>query len=172
MSKNKGNAGEREVCALLKPWWAAHEPTAPNGKPIHFVRVPLSGGWVYGDSFDACGDIMTNASSFPFSVEVKRVERWKLAVLLEGKPSPIWGFWRQCQRDAKKMETEPMLWFRQNRQPWFVMLRKRYALKVEGIARPDVLFSDQLRLQVDCEEVPVMYLGKKFLSHSPQIFAN
>lgn len=171
MSKSKGNAGEIEVAKLLKPWWSAFEPTAPNGKPTNFVRVPLSGGWVYGESFAACGDIMTNAAKFPFSVEVKRVEKWSLPVLLDAKPSPVWKFWRQCMKDAAKMEAEPMLWFRKNRMPWFVMLTQRYVNGLNGMTEPDVIFPRNLRRKVDCEEQPVMYLGKNFLANPPSIFA-
>lgn len=167
MSKQKGNGGEREVAGLLAPWW--HEKVLLDGEPVRFVRTPMSGGWAYGASFKASGDIMTNAPSFPFSVEVKRNEGWSLKVLLDGKPSPVWAFWRQCQHDAEKTGAEPMLWMRQNRRPWFVMMRKRYVTSLK-LPAPDVVWPDRLRLQVDCQAVPVAYLSSNLLALKPQVF--
>lgn len=171
MGNDKGNKGEREVAGLLKGWWTLVEPEGPDGDPLEFVRTPLSGGWEFGATFKACGDIMTNAVQFPFSVEVKREERWNLQRLLDGRSSPVWKFWRQCQRDAHKVGREPMLWFRQNRNPWLVMVRARYASSVAGAPAPDVVWPGGLRYQVDCQAVPVMYLGSRLLEVDPSVFA-
>ena len=48
-----------------------------------------------------------------FAVEIKRVE--KLA-------RPTW--WRQAVRQAEAMRCEPILFYRQSRQPWRAMLHR------------------------------------------------
>ena len=160
MSKSKGNGGEREVARLLADWWPERE--LDDGRRVVFVRTPLSGGWAYGAEFKTKGDITTNAPRFPFCVEVKRHEGWSLARLLKSKPSPVWKFWRQCQRDARVAKAEPMLWVRQNRKPWLVMVRAR-AVKLAGLPAPQVTFADNLARLVDCQAQPVMYLGEELL---------
>lgn len=170
MGNQKGSKGEREVSKLLLAWWEQYEPTVGD-KKLRFVRTPLSGGWLHADGFNACGDIMTNSLHFPFSVEVKRRETWSMKRFLDGKPSPVWSWWLQCQADARSARREPMLWFRQNRKPWMVLLRKDYASGLQGIDPPGAVWSDRLRMHVDCEEVPVLYLARTILGHSPSVFA-
>jgi hypothetical protein len=170
MGNPKGNGGELQVAKILHGWWSAFEPTTPDGKPVRFVRTPLSGGWVYGPGFDVCADLITNAPRFPFSVEVKRVERWSMDTLIDCKPSPVWAFWRQCQRDADRTAREPMLWFRKSRKPWLVMLRRGYVTALK-MGAPDIHFPTKLDRMVDCGSIPVIYLADSFLAHSPQLFA-
>lgn len=165
MSNLKGNGGENEVAKLIKPWWRTFEPDC------QFVRTPKSGGWMHGPGFDMCGDLMSNARYWPFSVEVKRQEGWSVRELFKGRASPVWGWWRQCQRDAEKTEREPMLWFRKNYRPWFVIIRRDYATSVAGLRAPDVVWQRRLNLRVDCQEIPVLYLGANVLAHDPRIFA-
>ncbi len=123
MSRDKGNKAEIEIAHTIQPWWRLHEPEA------NFVRTPLSGGWgapTLRAGFRASGDLMTNAKDFPFAVEVKRRESWSWAPLLAGKASPIWGWWLQTQTAAKEMKAEPILFWRKNREPWWVMLRETF----------------------------------------------
>ena len=165
-SRRKGNKGELEVAKLLKAWWRQLEPKAL------FVRTPLSGGLQYGHEFDASGDLMTaHAKRFPFSVEVKREEGWSFDVMLSGKPSPVWRFWRQCQRDAAKVNREPMLWFRKSRQPWLVLLRYEFVTGTKGVQAPDVVWHRSRLSLIDCEAAPVLYLGERVLQHAPDVFA-
>lgn len=115
----KGKAAERDVAAMLQAWWSHVEPA------VRFVRTPQSGGWHEPSvraEFRACGDVMTTAESFPWAVEVKRRERWSLAWLLGGRPSPVWAWWRQTVTDAETAGLHPMLWLRRSREPWRVML--------------------------------------------------
>ena len=117
--RNKGSTAEREVAALIQKWWRTHSPKA------NFVRVPLSGGWGNPQTragFRASGDIMTDDTTFPFSVEVKRREGWAWKNLLAGGKSPVWDWWFQAQDQAKEMNLTPMLWLRHSREPWMVML--------------------------------------------------
>lgn len=169
MGKEKGNGGEREVAKQLAEWWHEREV---GGEPVLFVRTPLSGGWAYGAAFKARGDLMTNAPSFPFSVEVKREQAWALEVLMKGQPSPVWKWWRQCQRDARATNSEPMLWFRQNRRPWLVMMRADYVQsKFRCIPKPFAEWDRDLRYRVDCQEHPMLYLGSDVLQFDPETFA-
>lgn len=48
-----------------------------------------------------------------FSVECKRHERLAL---------PAW--WRQAVRQGQAMQAEPIVWFRQSRQPWRALIAK------------------------------------------------
>lgn len=117
----KGQRGELSVCKLLRPWWQRLEPN------VVFERTPRSGGWrgTLANELRARGDVMVSPwSRFPFSVEVKRVERWSPNVFEDpgGKPSPVWSWWDQAVAAALDCGREPMLWFRQNRRPWRVLL--------------------------------------------------
>lgn len=115
MSK-KGPRGELEVRDLVRAWWRQVEPD------VAIERTPRSGGWHAAAVFRASGDLMvTPGSSFPFSVEVKYREAFSFATLLASRPSPVWGWWAQCRRDAEKVALMPLLFFRKNRQPWHVM---------------------------------------------------
>lgn len=170
MGNLKGSRGELEVAKLLAGWWCPFEPVVED-KDVQFVRTPGSGGWLHADGFNACGDIMTNSKRFPFSVEVKREQAWSMQWMLDGKASPVWAWWRQCQRDAERASREPMLWFRQNKRPWLVFLSKRHATSVRGLGSPDAAWPDRLLYQVDCVVVPVLYLGARILAYPPEIFA-
>jgi len=123
LGRRKGSEAEREVAALLGAWWQAVEPGC------QFVRTPLSGGWggpkLRGE-FQASGDVMTTANTFPFSVEVKRREDWSWVQFVTGKQSPVWTWWTQAEGQAKEMKKEPMLWLRQNKKEWYVVLPAPY----------------------------------------------
>lgn len=120
MPGQKGNGGEREVSKLLQGWWQTEFPG------ITFARTPQSGGWVKNQStqgFNLYGDVISTDPNFPFSVEVKRDESWNLAQLQKRCPtSPLWDWWLQCQADAAKSNKLPLLFFRKNRQPWYVWI--------------------------------------------------
>ena len=121
VGRSKGKVAERDVAALLADWWGSLEPGCS------FIRTPLSGGWqsqapTVRAEFRACGDIMTTARRFPWCIEVKRREGWAWHPLLAGKASPVLGWWVQAMRDASLAQLAPMLWFRRNREPWYVML--------------------------------------------------
>lgn len=116
--RQKGNSAERELAKKLQNWWEPFEKA-------EFVRTPLSGGWGGKDlraGFRASGDIMTTSERWPFSVEVKRREGWAWKPFLNGKKSPVWGYWRQAAAQAKEMGGIPLLFFRRNREPWHVLL--------------------------------------------------
>lgn len=176
----KGNKAEIEVAKILEPWWATWEPTARDGKPIRFVRTPLSGGWGGPDirgSFRAAGDLMTTAEKFPFAVEVKRREGWQWLPMLRGRRSPIWGYWRQAIAQAREMSCVPMLWFRKNREPWWVLLPNAVVLNGypgKGIPteymdkKPVFWLRSEYAKGVDVEGVvPALLSAEQFLKVPP-----
>jgi hypothetical protein len=101
----------------------------PAWPGVIFKRTPGSGGWADPDAraaFRTAGDLVTNAGNFPFAVEVKRREGWKLDILLVGRRSPVWAWWLQAQAAAREMKLQPALWIRKNHTPWYVMLPEQY----------------------------------------------
>lgn len=129
----KGKAAEREVAALFQAWWDPYEPGTK------FVRTPMSGGWSHGDEakeeFATAADLMTTSKTFPFSVEVKRREGWSFRRFIDGKTTPVEGWWAQTRSEARANKRIPMLWFRQNRMPWHLLLPEFFILKCWDIER-------------------------------------
>lgn len=174
----KGCKAEIEVAKILEPWWRDHEPKAPDGHAIRFVRTPLSGGWGGKDTrsgFKASGDLMTTAATFPFTVEVKRREGWKWKPLFEGRRSPVWSWWRQAVGQGTEMRAVPLLWLRHNREPWSVMLPCSVLTRRETFTSPLERMGYAMRLwlpselsKVDYgEELPALVSADKFLSVEP-----
>lgn len=131
-SRDKGNVAEREVAALIQTWWRQLEPACT------YVRTPLSGGWSTPElrtAYSAAGDLMTDATRFPFAVEVKRRESWSMANFVAGKASPVWGWWVQCQAAAAEMNAQPMLWVRRSREPWIIVIGEYWG---KPMPEPDI----------------------------------
>lgn len=163
MANSKGKRGEYQVRDLLTAWWQRFEPDAS------FVRTPLSGGWHASGEFDVAGDLLTTSSRFPFSVEVKWREAWALKNVLEGRPSPVWGWWQQCVRDAEKTDRVPMLFFKRSRGPWMILLPQTFEVPIE----PDVVWSGTCMWTFHKFEKcwPRLFLAKRFLETDPSLFA-
>lgn len=126
--RQKGCRGEREVAALCEAWWQQLEPGCK------FRRTPSSGGWG-GKSdadvrahFNACGDLMTTATQWPYCVEVKWRENWSFERFLFGGSSPVWGWWEQCKKAAEVQGHRPLLFFRNRELPWLMMADARHCL--------------------------------------------
>lgn len=131
--RRKGNRGELEVAKLLQAWWCQHEPDA------EFVRVPLSGGWatskVRGE-FRASGDLMTTASTFPFTIEAKRREAFTWKNVLAGRRSPLWKWWEQAIEQGVEAKLEPLLWARKKGEPWRVVANLRVGHLLQELGAP------------------------------------
>jgi hypothetical protein len=132
--RQKGAKAEIEVADLLQAWWSQLEPGCI------FKRTPSSGGWASPDArrgFQTSGDLVTTAKRFPFTVECKRREI-SLRNFLAWRPSPVWGWWMQAQRQAKEQGGEPMLLLRVSRGPWMMLLRAEYVLGLPAATSNDV----------------------------------
>jgi Holliday junction resolvase len=117
-SRTKGAVAEREVAKMFEEWWGKVEPGCK------FKKTPLSGGWSSPDvrrEFQTSGDLVTTAKKFPFSVEVKRREKWSWASLYKGGRSPVWGWWLQAETQGAEMLKTPLLLVRHNREEWHVI---------------------------------------------------
>lgn len=163
MPGQKGNGGEREVSKLLQDWWQTEFPA------VTFARTPQSGGWVKNQTtagFNLYGDVISTDPNFPFSVEVKRDESWNLAQLQKRCPtSPLWDWWLQCQADAIKSKKLPILFFRKNRQPWYVWIPGI----LKGAGKPCVMIftNEQLCSIAYGRFWPVMLKAETFLENKP-----
>lgn len=102
-SKNKGSSYELKIAKLLSEWW---------GEEFH--RTPMSGGLHWKEDNRVAGDIVTPPNSiFPFSIECKKRESWKLDDLLKTN-TEIDSYWYQCVRDARAVKLKPMVIFSKN----------------------------------------------------------
>jgi len=160
---------------VLQNWWRQIEPG------VVFVSTPRSGGWKHAPRFDACGDVMTDAASFRFVVEVKRRQAWSETRFERGASSPVWAWWGQACRDAERQGGEPMLWFRKDgRRVWRVLLRRRYVEAVGGLEPDFPIPSPTVRLSPDPARDqkagrdtwrPVGFWAETLVAFSPEMFA-
>lgn len=171
-SRVKGKRGEREVAGLLRVWWNTVEE-------CQFVSTPSSGGFgnaqVRGE-FKIAGDLMTTAKQWPFTVEVKRREKWSMKTLEKGAPSPVWGWWAQVVKSAREERTasrvgggEPMLWFRKSRGQWHLMLSAACAMGFQQFCSPTIRWAPELLALRGVEELPVLYMAEDLLLLDPAL---
>jgi len=133
-SRDKGARGEGQVCTLLKKWWGSD-----------FARTPSSGGFKtkkFREDWNAEGDIVTPDETFPFSVEVKWQEEWSLDQLLTAPKTKIWDWWEQAKRETAS-DKLPLLVFKKNRNPWFVMMTEN---GIATAAQTDFMKSSMIRV--------------------------
>ena len=158
----KGPKAEIEVAKILWDWWKSVDPKC------RFKRTPMSGGWgdhhVRGD-FKVAGDICTTSNIWPFTVEVKRREGWSYGSFVRGRKSPVWHWWGQCIKAAAEEDRVPLMWMRQNRQPWLVLAPERTLVPILTRRNqvPDILFK-RLSPKVDYHDIkPAVVFGENFL---------
>jgi hypothetical protein len=60
------------------------------------------------------GDVSSHDEAFPFSVECKCQEKWRLEMIVEGRCAWFTKCWKQCVDDAIKGRKIPMLVFTRN----------------------------------------------------------
>lgn len=126
-SRTKGNRAELEVAEMFSRW---------SGEVVR--RTPQSGGWSSA-RFGVTADLVCANPAFPFHVEVKHREGWTLDDLVTGVRSShdksVVQWWKQCVESCprrlgkphrghvrSRLEKDPLLVFRRNRQPWLVMV--------------------------------------------------
>lgn len=121
-SRRKGHAAERKLVKLFEAWW---------GEP--FFRTPGSGsfvtrGFVRKDGVDLAGDIVTTDSGFPFCIESKKVESWKLEQLFSNSEKTIFqDWWEQAASEGHTVGKVPLLVFSKNRSENFMAMRVDHA---------------------------------------------
>lgn len=173
--RRKGNAAELQVAADCQFWWrrlSLQEQATPDGEECEFIRTPQSGGWstrrVRGN-YRVAGDISATSGSWPFTVEVKRREKWTLTTLVAGRPSPVWGWWEQCCKAANEELGIPMLWLRRNKMPWMVLLPEDIAAPILGVANSDIYWPDRqlIARHQTTGFHPIGYLGEKLVKSNP-----
>ncbi len=111
-SRGKGKRGERNICSVMQEWWGSGE----------MRPTPSSGGWDDTGQFKMRGDIVSSDKVFPFSVEVKNREEWKLGALFTSNKSPIHKYWEQAADATIDTDLIPMITFTKNYHPTFVGL--------------------------------------------------
>ena len=90
--------------------------------------------------------------------------------LAAGKPSPVWGWWQQCQTAASEAGQVPMLWIRHAKQPWKVILPHAYATRV-AIKPPLHVWSPRDLLGVNVgSHHPILFESVVVLSVHPKRF--
>lgn len=55
--------------------------------------------------------------------------------LLMGKKSPVWGWWRQAQVQGLEANAVPLLWIRQNRDDWRIIMPHALATMISQVPR-------------------------------------
>jgi hypothetical protein len=111
---------------------------------------------------------MTTAKCFPFTLEVKFRQQWSWKRFVEGKSSPVWGWWVQCQDAAHEAGREPMLWLRKGGMGWHVLLRLGYVAH-KLVQPPDYAWSELVAVNVGVQ--PVMYSVTRLIANPPKVFA-
>jgi hypothetical protein len=136
-----------------------------------FVKTPLSGGWGSPDvrfAFKTSGDLVTTARRFPFAVEVKFRQQWSIGRLFEGKPCPVWAWWRQAQVAAAEQGGLPALWVRKARSmsDWLVLLPDSLELPIAA----DVVWAGLGRVDYGMI-LPRAYFSRRLLAVHPRRLA-
>lgn len=156
--REKGAKAEREVALICQGWLRQTFPKAV------VRRTPLSGGWAGAGEFGMRGDLQVRAAVFPWVVEVKRREGWSLENFIAGKRSPVWAWWVGVCAEAEKDGLSPMLWVRQSRMDWVVVLEREFVARSKQAPMHDYGFG------YDSAPVSVMPIGydlRRFLEHPP-----
>ena len=105
-SRRKGQSFERQIASLLSKRFG-----------VTLRRTPLSGGW--SDSAQVAGDIVCThpgPDAFPFCVECKNSEYWKLENLFVDKRMWFNAWWNQLLNECPA-DKKPLLIFKRRRIP-------------------------------------------------------
>lgn len=104
--RKKGAGQELKVAKLFTEWFGAET-----------YRTPGSGGWATrktNKNLNASGDLVCEDPTFPFCVEVKKVEGWDLTSLFDPKQKALFfKWWKQCV-DETPEDKIPLLVFNKN----------------------------------------------------------
>ena len=135
--KNKGSTFEREICRILTRWI-----NHGKNKPELFWRTPSSGGKATQDMKKGAvskmgGDIMAideKGKWFTdnFYIECKFYKDFEFERMLEGR-GLILHWWYITEEKAKKPQKWPLLIFKRNYFPIYVMYSRDLEYKLQNI---------------------------------------
>lgn len=109
--KQKGATFERTIAKMFA-----------DAMGVKLRRTPMSGGWSHGNP-ETAGDLVCIDGEFPFCVECKCEEGWKLESLFTGSHRWFDNYWAQLTRECPAGK-EPVLVFNRARQPILAALRR------------------------------------------------
>jgi len=113
-AKRKGSGFERKISKFLKEMW-------PDGE---FERTPMSGGSQLRKGWKLAGDIVTTSLTFPFCVECKKQEKWRLEGL-HLRDNIINKWWHQALDESRLVGKKPLLIFSRNHSPIYAAIRTK-----------------------------------------------
>lgn len=145
-SKKKGNRGEREVVKLLKDWWGGNFMRNLESGATSTLLEGMAPDDVVGR---LAGDIMTPLD-FPFCIEVKTyasIDIW--GVVRSPTNNQIATWWRQCKNDAARAKKAPMLFMKEDRKKWHVIIPSNTLSIEQGYIRTVIDGDDVLIVQWD-----------------------
>ena len=112
-SRDKGASFERKICKVMGDAYG-----------VELRRTPLSGGWAQHYD-DVAGDVVAVKGKFPYCVECKNSEGWKLESLFTDKHAWFDAWWNQVL-NACPWDKTPLLVFSKNFTPIFVAISLVY----------------------------------------------
>lgn len=112
-SRDKGQVFERTVAKMFA-----------KALNLQMRRTPLSGGWSH-DNPNVVGDLVCTSGEFPYCVECKCVEGWKLESLFTDNHRWFDAWWEQLIGECPN-DKVPVLAFSRARQPIFAAIKYTY----------------------------------------------
>jgi len=105
-SRSKGASFERRISKLFTAWCG-----------FELKRSPGSGAW--GNNGDIVPKDPAMATVFPFSVECKCTQQWKITdfINIDKEDNTLVEYWNQCISDAAEYNKIPMLVFKRISEP-------------------------------------------------------
>lgn len=131
-SRNKGNELELIVAKAFSKAFG-----------LQIRRTPLSGGWSH-DNPETAGDLVctTPGANFPYCVECKNVEGWKLESLFTEQHKWFDDWWQQARTEAKGKT--PILVFSKAFAPKLAVIRSDELDEVQTTYAQIVVHADVL----------------------------
>lgn len=174
-SKTKGNSNERKIALQFKEYWQHGE----------WARTPASGGWAtaaHREAFRTCGDVITTATDFPFCLELKKQEAWRLEQILStDSKCKIFEWWDQTVGETPKGFVPLLIVSRNFVDPivifngeWFVKEFKQYMKEgdpcYEWQLHPHIYFDHGMLHAVDKPESLFLLTLDNFFKIHPKYF--
>jgi hypothetical protein len=157
-SKRKGSKAERELARLFSHWWTGDPKwLKAEAKTLPIRPTPGSGGWAEGKGLK--GDLVAVAKEVEdfgmLTIEIKCQESWSFDALLKTGDSKILKWWKQTLEEAAVNYGYPLLVFKKNLHPWYIMLNHTFADRLKLSRKFSTLHLAQMG-------VVVMYLNDFF----------